>query len=277
MRHIGLTQRWNISFLVLRLGFHTTVSRGLTIPTSWINGDTIPVRNSNGINGKPVNADNFDNNAVSRLRDSPLPDCLMKADPRATRFGIFQFKQTSSSATARITDPLWPTGNTTYPNGYGGTIADPAGPVEHAPNRFATAGGGNNIYFPATLCINNAASTSTRTGYADNDKVIRFADAAYTEAPASGSSTGSATPYYATTTAGTADYHPIILNRPFQTVAELGYVFRDLPWKTLDFFSQQSADAGLLDIFAINDGVQVLDASILPTLSVWRRRLSVLE
>ena len=88
----------------------------------------------------------------------------MKADPRATRFGIFQFKQISSSATARIGDPLWPTGNTTYPNGYGGTIADAAGPVEHAPNRFATAGGGNNIYFPATLYINNAASSEDAHG-----------------------------------------------------------------------------------------------------------------
>jgi hypothetical protein len=45
-----------------------------------------------------------------------------------------------------------------------------------------------------------------------------------------------------------------MLNRPFRTVAELGYVFRDLPWKTLDFFTDKSADAGLLDIFCVNDG-----------------------
>jgi hypothetical protein len=49
------------------------------------------------------------------------------------------------------------------------------------------------------------------------------------------------------------DYRPIILNRPFQNVAELGYAFRDLPWKTLDLFSQNSADAGLLDVFSITD------------------------
>src|SRR5439155_20054389 len=35
---------------------------------------------------------------------------------------------------------------------------------------------------------------------------------------------------------------------------ELGYAFRDLPWKTLDFFTDKSADAALLDIFMINDG-----------------------
>ena len=39
-------------------------------------------------------------------------------------------------------------------------------------------------------------------------------------------------------------------------MGELGYVFRDLPWKTLDFFTDKSADAGLLDVFCINDGTQ---------------------
>jgi hypothetical protein len=46
---------------------------------------------------------------------------------------------------------------------------------------------------------------------------------------------------------------PLLLHRPFRTVAELGYVFRDLPWKNLDFFTPESGDAGLLDIFCINE------------------------
>ena len=46
---------------------------------------------------------------------------------------------------------------------------------------------------------------------------------------------------------------PQILNRPFQSVAELGQVFRDQPWKTLDFTTAASADAGLLDIFTLHD------------------------
>jgi hypothetical protein len=45
----------------------------------------------------------------------------------------------------------------------------------------------------------------------------------------------------------------LLLHRPFRTVAELGYVFRDLPWKNLDFFTPESADAALLDIFCINE------------------------
>jgi len=46
---------------------------------------------------------------------------------------------------------------------------------------------------------------------------------------------------------------PQILNRPFQSVAELGQVFRDQPWKTLDFTTAASADAGLLDVFTLHE------------------------
>lgn len=46
---------------------------------------------------------------------------------------------------------------------------------------------------------------------------------------------------------------PCILQRPFQSVAELGCVFRDTPWKTLSFFDESSADAGLLDLFSVVD------------------------
>lgn len=45
---------------------------------------------------------------------------------------------------------------------------------------------------------------------------------------------------------------PMILNRPFRSVAELGYAFRDQPWKTLDMWSQNSADAALLDLFSVS-------------------------
>jgi hypothetical protein len=46
---------------------------------------------------------------------------------------------------------------------------------------------------------------------------------------------------------------PIILNRQFHTPGDLGYAFRDQPWRSLDFRSTNSADAGLLDIFSIYD------------------------
>jgi hypothetical protein len=49
----------------------------------------------------------------------------------------------------------------------------------------------------------------------------------------------------------------VILNRPFRSVAELGYTYRDMPFKTLDFFSQSSADAALLDVFSISDEARI--------------------
>ena len=52
---------------------------------------------------------------------------------------------------------------------------------------------------------------------------------------------------------GAAANRPIILNRPFQSVGELGYAFRDMPWKTLDLFSANSADSALLDLFTLSD------------------------
>jgi hypothetical protein len=42
-------------------------------------------------------------------------------------------------------------------------------------------------------------------------------------------------------------------NGVFQSVAELGQVFRDQPWKTLDFTTAASADAGLLDVFTLHE------------------------
>jgi hypothetical protein len=181
----------------------------------------------------------------------------MKADPRSTRFGIFQM-DTNPSTTARITDALWPSGAAALPNGYGGNIADPGGPVEHAPIRFA-----GSPYFPGTFSINDGQANSIRntvtTSYADGDGIIRPGDATYPDP--SLTTTGSSTPYYATSTATSIDYHPIVLNRPFRNVAELGYAFRDLPWKSLDFLTDKSADAGLLDVFTINDGLGIWDAN----------------
>jgi hypothetical protein len=59
-------------------------------------------------------------------------------------------------------------------------------------------------------------------------------------------------PYNENTTT-TASVRPIIMNRPFRDVGEMSYTFRDEPFKTLDFFSSNSPDAGLLDLFSVNE------------------------
>ena len=228
---------------------------GVDDTASWITNAPMPVRNAQNPTGTPPPF------STAQLTAAQLPAVYMKADPRSTRFGIFQM-DTNLTNNSRIIDSLWPRGAsaptapTPPPNGYGGTVsASFPGPVEHAPNRF---GVGTN-YYPATFAINGPPDNppvrdNATTTYVDNDNVTRAADAIY---PGVASHTGESTPYYTTS----MSYHPIILNRPFRNVAELGYAFRDLPWKTLDFFSDKSADAGLLDVFTTQDGAQVLDGN----------------
>jgi hypothetical protein len=50
-----------------------------------------------------------------------------------------------------------------------------------------------------------------------------------------------------------SDSRPMILNRPFYSPAELGYVFSGTPWKNLDMLLPESGYGGLLDVFCIQD------------------------
>jgi hypothetical protein len=48
-------------------------------------------------------------------------------------------------------------------------------------------------------------------------------------------------------------YRPVMMNRPFRSVGEMAYAFRDQPFRTLSFSSASSPDAGQLDLFSTND------------------------
>lgn len=78
--------------------------------------------------------------------------------------------------------------------------------------------------------------------YRDRDGIIRPADGYL-----------GAIPTLAIPGDGNPSDRPLILNRPFRSVGELGNVFRDVPWKSIDFFSRSSADLGLLDAFSIDE------------------------
>jgi hypothetical protein len=52
---------------------------------------------------------------------------------------------------------------------------------------------------------------------------------------------------------GTIYSRPIVLNRPFRSVGDLGYAFSDTPWKNVDLFTPESGYAGLMDVFCVND------------------------
>ena len=102
--------------------------------------------------------------------------------------------------------------------------------------------------------------------YSDADGVIRRASGGNVDLNGASASTitglplafvstgtGSSDPGSSGTTASQMDSRPSILNRPFRSVAELGYVYSGTPWKNLDFFLPESGDSALLDVFCVND------------------------
>jgi hypothetical protein len=50
-----------------------------------------------------------------------------------------------------------------------------------------------------------------------------------------------------------AESRPYILHRPFRSVAEMGYAFRDTPWKNVNFYMPESGDSALLDVFTLSE------------------------
>ena len=90
----------------------------------------------------------------------------------------------------------------------------------------------------------NSVYASTFGGAAQNtymvdlDGVLRHGDGYYGGNPLPSGSTAP---------------RPILLERPFRSVGEMGYADRGYgPWKSINFFSQESGDAGLLDFFSID-------------------------
>jgi hypothetical protein len=58
---------------------------------------------------------------------------------------------------------------------------------------------------------------------------------------------------------------PVMLNRAFRSIAEMGVVFRDSPWRNLDFFTVESGDAALLDFFCLESTQDDAGKSLVPT------------
>ena len=91
-----------------------------------------------------------------------------------------------------------------------------------------------------------------RQAYADPDDIVRRASGGL----ASGggySASLDGLPLAQTTTA--ANSRPLILNRPFRSVAEMGYAFRAMPWKNVTFFLPETGDAALLDLFCLSEAL----------------------
>jgi len=149
----------------------------------------------------------------------------------------------------------------------------------------------NSPWFHASIIANSHTETYTNRQFnADPDGVVRRAMGAYVPLTASGyvtNSIGVATVTATVTNTGPltnavaqqSQSRPIVLNRPFRTVDEMGYTFRGTPYKNLDFFTPESGDAGLLDTFCVgpNSTSGTNAFASIPTLSSGKVNLNTLQ
>jgi hypothetical protein len=184
-------------------------------------------------------------------------------DPRTERFGLNEQIVASPGASILTTDSAW-VGAATWQSNYnmvyslnGITGKDPNIPGVYA-NSFKLLDHWKQIQgtpaqfvgVPAALVRNYAGDDIATYYYADPDETARRADAGWVPR-----SSHPALPV--ATFPNALNSRPVILDRPFRSVAELGCVFRDIPWKSLDLFSPDSADRRLLDVFSIEDRATV--------------------
>jgi hypothetical protein len=115
---------------------------------------------------------------------------------------------------------------------------------------------GSNAYESITALYPNGSSFSSPTSpklylYANNtDTTVHYVD--LDTIKRQGDIISGTTTAMSTLANGYLD-RPQILSRPFQSMAELGQVFRGQPWKTLDFTTASSPDVGLLDVFTLHE------------------------
>jgi hypothetical protein len=171
---------------------------------------------------------------------------FVSLDPRTVRFGVW-----SNDANDTGNDYDYENGaqDTMDENGVMELVTGPTSAATLKPQPLTSfpSSSGTNYY----LYSSNA---TTNEKYADLDGVTRRGDWTTNAAGIANTKTIMyALPIPAPTPNNSQDRPQILSNPPFQSVAELGQVFRDQPWKTLSFSTAASGDAGLLDAFTLQD------------------------
>jgi len=129
-------------------------------------------------------------------------------------------------------------------------FADPDGMVRRGMGAFVPSGTISSPTFLASGGFTGPPSADTTVGL----PVARAFDWNKSNTNVPGHPNPTTTVYTSPTLATSqAQSRPYFLHRPFYSVAELGYVFSDTPWRDLDFFTPESGSAALLDVFCIND------------------------
>ncbi len=152
----------------------------------------------------------------------------MFSDPRTTRFG----PAASVSSESQLKANFW-----TGIDGTGTAIPMPVHPMTN----FTPSS-------PLPGCWAYNLNSSTQH-YNSPDKVTRRGDGN----SSIGFSTGN--PQTGAGSVGTTSSpaRPFFLGRSFNSVADMGYAGRDEPWKTINFYSADSADGALLDYFSLSE------------------------
>jgi len=119
---------------------------------------------------------------------------------------------------------------------------------------------------PSGVFYNTAASTYR---YVDPDGIQRRGMGAnWTEGSLEGQAMASSDPdgtYPFSANSDVRANRPVMLNHAFHSLAEMGAVFRDSPWRNLDFFNVESGDSALLDFFCLNSKEDADVKSLVPT------------
>jgi len=187
-----------------------------------------------------------------------------KVDPRTERFGPGGMGQTNAVNSSSV-QVFYPTTNApTAP------LFNPSSTLPNIAwniNSIAPFGNNPNVNTNAPFrmdywAVNNpnnamqgpGITTGTNTpAYADLDGIVRGGDSAYAYSTSTSSWGGNPEVPGTSFSSVALPARPVMLNHPFHSVGDLGYAYRDDPWRTLDFMTPGSADAGLLDLFNLSE------------------------
>ena len=191
----------------------------------------------------------------------------IRTDPRTTRFNVgrvfnryFGLSPTTPNRMFRLAGQIHQTMSpydasnpstaaliaTKYPGYVSSSMVGPTGSSTFFPQPVSPPDHGAGA-MNVSMFANNFQETAIRGNYTDPDFVQRWGDAGLRPGNHPG-------------TANNTSARPIMLNRPFRNVGELGVVFRDAPWRTLDLLSEKSADAGLLEVFSVGESASSASA-----------------
>ena len=110
-----------------------------------------------------------------------------------------------------------------------------------------------NYADPTDPLYTAGTESELRQAYADPDDIVRRAMGAFAAYGGYSSTSRDGLPQGQLGAGANKDNRPVVLNRPFQSVAELGYAFRGSPWKNLSFSTPETGDAALLDVFCLTE------------------------